>query len=93
MGCRGAQWHRLMELLKIIKNKTTSPIFKGSELLKSKKTMIIMFDFEISMTIKKGGNGRVIQEYNGKAADGLAGLLESKKLNLNDNYVRFLKSQ
>jgi hypothetical protein len=83
-----------MRLLKIIKNKTASPIFKGLELPKSKKKpMIIMFDFKISMTIKKGGSGRAVEEYNGKAADGLAGLLESKKLNLNDNYVRFLKSQ
>jgi hypothetical protein len=30
------------------------------------------------MTIKKGGSGRAVEEYNGKAADGLAGLLESK---------------
>jgi hypothetical protein len=37
-----------------------------------------MFDFKISMTIKKGGSGRAVEEYNGKAADGLAGLLESK---------------
>ena len=36
--------------------------------------MIIMFDFKISMTIKKGGSGRAIKENNGKAADGLAGL-------------------
>ncbi len=41
--------------------------------------MIIMFDFKISMTIKKGGSGRSIEEYNGKTADGLAGLIESKK--------------
>ncbi len=38
-----------------------------------------MFDFKISMTIKKGSSGRAIKEYIGKAADGLAGLLESKK--------------
>jgi hypothetical protein len=31
--------------------------------------MIIMFDFKISMTIKKGASGRAIKEYNGKAAD------------------------
>ncbi len=37
-----------------------------------------MFDFKISMTIKKEGNGRAIEKYNIKAADGLAGLLESK---------------
>ena len=55
--------------------------------------MIIMIDFKISMTIKKGGSGRAIKEYNGKAADGLAGLIESKKMNPNDNYVRFVKSQ
>nr|BAD05277.1 hypothetical protein [Oryza sativa Japonica Group] len=30
------------------------------------------------MTIKKGGSGRAVEEYNGKAADGLAGLLETK---------------
>ena len=30
------------------------------------------------MTIKKGGSGWAAEEYNGKAADGLAGLLESK---------------
>ncbi len=29
------------------------------------------------MTIKKGGSGRAVEEYNGKAADGLVGLLES----------------
>ena len=40
--------------------------------------MIIMFDFKISTTIKKGGSGRAVEEYNSKAADGLAGLLESK---------------
>ena len=40
-----------------------------------------MFDFKISITIKKGGNGQAMQEYNGKVADGLAGLLESKKIN------------
>ena len=40
--------------------------------------MIIIFDFKISMTIKKRGSGRAAEEYNGKAADGLAGLLESK---------------
>ena len=68
-----------MGLLKIIKNKTTSPIFKGLELPKSKKkAMIIMFDFKISMTIKKRGSGWAVEEYNGKAADDLAGLLESK---------------
>lgn len=68
-----------MGLLKIIKNETTSPIFKGSKLLKSKKkTLIIMFDFKISMTIKKGRSGRAVEKYNGKAADGLAGFLESK---------------
>ncbi len=55
--------------------------------------MIIMFDFKISMPIMKGGSRRAIEEYNSKAADGLAGLLESKKMNPNDNYVRFLKSQ
>jgi hypothetical protein len=37
-----------------------------------------MFDFKISMTIKKVGSGRAVEEYNGKAADGLARLLESK---------------
>ena len=41
--------------------------------------MIIMFDFKISMIIKKGDSGQAIKEYNGKAADGLAGLIESKK--------------
>jgi hypothetical protein len=41
------------------------------ELLTSKKTMIIIFDFKISMTIKKGGSGRPIEEYNGKATDDL----------------------
>jgi hypothetical protein len=40
--------------------------------------MIIMFDFKISMTIKKGLSGRAVEKYNGKAADGLAGFLESK---------------
>jgi hypothetical protein len=37
-----------------------------------------MFDFKISMTLKKGGSGRAVEEYNDKVADGLAGLLESK---------------
>ncbi len=37
--------------------------------------MIIMFDFIISVAIKKGGSGRATKDYNGKAADGLAGLL------------------
>jgi hypothetical protein len=65
-----------MGLLKIIKNETTSLIFKGSELLKIKKNpIIIMFDFKISMTIKKGGSGRAVEEYGGKVADGLAELL------------------
>ena len=40
--------------------------------------MIIMFDFKISTTIKKEGSGRAIEEYNRKATDDLAGLLESK---------------
>jgi hypothetical protein len=40
--------------------------------------MIIMFDFKISMTIKKGGSRRAVEKYNGKVADGLAGLLKSK---------------
>ena len=31
------------------------------------------------MTIKKGGSGRAVEEYSGKAADGLVGLLENKK--------------
>jgi hypothetical protein len=31
------------------------------------------------MTIKKGGSGRAIKKYNNNAADGLAGLIESKK--------------
>ena len=68
-----------MGLLKIIKNKTTSPIFKGSELLKSKKTMIIIFDFKILMTIKKGGIGRAVEEYSDKVADVLVELPKSKK--------------
>ena len=55
--------------------------------------MIIMFDFIISMTIKKGGSGRAIKEYNGKATDSLAGLIESKKMIPNVNYIRFVKSQ
>jgi hypothetical protein len=38
-----------------------------------------MFDFKISRTIKKGGSGRAIKEYNGKIAEGLARLIESKK--------------
>jgi hypothetical protein len=37
-----------------------------------------MFDFKIPITIKKGGSGRAVENYNGKAADGLAGFLESK---------------
>jgi hypothetical protein len=41
--------------------------------------MIIMFNFKISMTIKKGGSRRAVEKCNGKAADGLAGLLECKK--------------
>ncbi len=52
-----------------------------------------MVDFKISMTIKKGGSGRAIEEYNSKAPDGLVGLLESKRMNPNGNYVRFLKFQ
>ena len=31
------------------------------------------------MTLKMGGSGRAVDEYSGKTADGLAGLLESKK--------------
>ncbi len=46
---------------------------------KLKKTIIIMVDFKITTIIKKGGSGRAVEKYNGKAADGLAGLLESKK--------------
>ena len=34
-----------------------------------------MFDFKISMTKNKGGSGRATKEYNGKATDGLVGLL------------------
>ena len=41
--------------------------------------MIIIFDFKISMTLKRGDSGQAVEEYNDKAADGLAGLLESKK--------------
>ncbi len=41
--------------------------------------MIIMLDFKISMASKKGDNGRAIKEYNGKAAHGLEGLIESEK--------------
>ena len=41
--------------------------------------MIIMFDFKISMIIKKDGNGRVVEEYSNKVADVLAELQESKK--------------
>ena len=41
--------------------------------------MIIIFDFKISMAIKKGGSGWAVEAYSGKAADGLVGLLESKK--------------
>ncbi len=51
-----------------------------------------MLDFKISMTIKKGGSGRAVEKYNGKTAEGLAGLLKSKN-EPNDNHVRFLKSQ
>ena len=40
--------------------------------------MIIMFDFKISMTIKNEGNRRAVEDYNGKATEGLAELLESK---------------
>jgi hypothetical protein len=32
----------------------------------------------IKKAIKKGGSERAVEEYNGKTADGLAGLLESK---------------
>ncbi len=78
-----------MGLLKVIKNETTSPIFKGLELPKrKKKPMIIMFDFKISITIKKGGSGRAVEEYSDKSTNILAELLESRK-NLNDNYIRF----
>jgi hypothetical protein len=44
-----------------------------------------MFDFKISMTIKKGGSGRAVEEYSDIVADILAELLESKKINLKDN--------
>ena len=50
-----------------------------------------MFDFKISMTLKKGGSGRAVEEYNDKVTNVLAELLESKKIKLNNNYVRFLK--
>ena len=50
-----------------------------------------MFDFKISMTLKKGGNERAVEEYIDKVANVLAELLESKKMKLNNNYVRFLK--
>ncbi len=40
---------------------------------------ITMFDFKISMIIKRGGSGRAVEEYNSTATDGLVGLLESKK--------------
>ena len=53
--------------------------------------MIIMFDFKISMTIKKGDSGQAVEEYSDKGVDILAKLLESKKMNLNDTYVQFLK--
>ena len=51
--------------------------------------MIIMFDFKISMIIKKGGSGQAVEEYTNKTADILSELLESKKMNPNDNYVLF----
>ena len=38
-----------------------------------------MFDFKNLNDNKEGSSGRAVEEYNGKAADGLAGLLESKK--------------
>jgi hypothetical protein len=40
--------------------------------------MLIMFDFKISLIIKRGGSGWAAEEYNGKPLC-LAGLLESKK--------------
>ena len=49
--------------------------------------MIIMFDFKISITIEKDGSGRAIEEYRDKVAGVLAKLLESRKMNINDNYV------
>ena len=55
--------------------------------------MIIMFDSKISMTIKKSGSERAVEEYSDKVADVLVQLLESKKININYNYnyVRLLK--
>jgi hypothetical protein len=38
-----------------------------------------MFDFKFSMIIKKGDTGQAVEEYSGKATDGLTGLLESIK--------------
>ena len=31
--------------------------------------MIIMFNFKISMTIKKGGSGQAVEEYTNKTTD------------------------
>ena len=41
--------------------------------------MIILFDFKISMTIKKDGSRWAVEEYSDKVADVLPKLLESKK--------------
>ncbi len=38
-----------------------------------------MFDFKILMTIKKRGSGKAIEEYSSRVAEGLVGLIESKK--------------
>jgi hypothetical protein len=45
------------------------------------------------MRVKKGGSGRAVLEYSDKVADVLTELLETKNMNLNDNYVWFLKYQ
>ena len=37
-----------------------------------------MFNFKISMTLKKGGSGRAVEEYSDKVTNVLAELLESK---------------
>ena len=41
-----------------------------------------MFDFKISMIIKKVGSRRAVEEYSDKVVDILAELLESKKKEL-----------
>jgi hypothetical protein len=52
---------------------------------------MIMFNFKISMRIKKEGSGRAVLEYSDKVADVLTELLETKKIKPKRQLCLFFK--